>query len=99
MDKVLDYHEKAPPKSQECDLELMARVQKMCNVGRMSAILKEFCNDHPAGLKLVDKAALLVRTVPRDRLLRILADGSQEPRHQASQTWQRTGSVQRGASS
>ena len=79
LDKVLDYHEKADPKSQEGDLELMARVQKMCNVGRMSAILKEFCNDHPAGLKLVDKAALLVRAVPRDRLLRILADGSQEP--------------------
>ena len=29
LGKVLDYHEKAPPKSQEGDLELMARVQKL----------------------------------------------------------------------
>ena len=46
LDKVLDYHEKAPPKSQEGDLELMARVQKMCKVGRMNTILREFCIDH-----------------------------------------------------
>lgn len=48
-DMVLDYHEKAPPKSQEGDLELMARVQKMCEVGRMNAILKEFCDNRPTG--------------------------------------------------
>ena len=79
LDKVLDYHEKAPPKSQEGDLELMARLQKMCKVGRMNTMLKEFCIDHPAGLKMADKAALLVQTVPRDRLLETLASGSQEP--------------------
>ena len=37
------------------------------------------CIDHPAGLKMADKAALLVQTVPRDRLLETLASGSQEP--------------------
>ena len=39
LDKVLGCHEKAPPPSQEGDLELMARVQKMCKLGRMSAIV------------------------------------------------------------
>ena len=42
LDRTLEHHEKAQPPAQEGDLELMARVQKLCKVGRMNAILTYF---------------------------------------------------------
>ena len=57
----------------------MARLQKTCKVGRMSRMLKEFSIEHSAGLKMADMAALLVQSVPRERLLETLANSSQEP--------------------
>ena len=72
LDRVLDYSE--PPHSQSGDLELMARLQKLCKVRRMNSLLNEHSIKHEVGLKVADKAALLVQKVPRDRLLEILAN-------------------------
>jgi len=72
LDRVLDCAE--PPPSQAGDLQLMARLQKLCKVGRMNSLLKEHGIQHEVGLKVADKAALLVQKVPRDRLLEILAN-------------------------
>ena len=72
LDRVLDHSE--PPPSQSDDLELMARLQKLCKVRRMNSLLNEHSIKHEVGLKVADKAALLVQKVPRDRLLEILAN-------------------------
>ena len=45
----------------------MARVQKSFKVARMNAILKDCRVKHRPGLKMADKAALIVEAVPRDR--------------------------------
>jgi len=80
MDAIVDAmastpaHCSEPPKGQAGDLELMARLQKMCKVRRMNSLLKEHGIQHEVGLKVADKAALLVQKVPRDRLLEILAN-------------------------
>ena len=67
-------HCSEPPKGQAGDLELMARLQKMCKVRRMNSLLKEHDIHYEVGLKVADKAALLVQKLPRDRLLEILAN-------------------------
>ena len=54
------------------DLQLMARVQKSFKVARMNAILEECSVERPPGMKMADKAALIVEKVPRDRLLNFL---------------------------
>ena len=54
------------------DTQLMARVQKSFKVARMNAILKECRVKHRPGLKMADKAALIVEAVPRDRLMEFL---------------------------
>ena len=71
--------ERTPPPTQKRELDLMARVYKICNVERMGAILREFCSDRLVGLKKEDKAALIVEKVPRARLMEILAGDAQEP--------------------
>ena len=63
-----------PPPSQAGDLQVMARLQKLCKVGRMNSLLKEHDIHYEVGLKVADKAALLVQKLPRDRLLEILAN-------------------------
>jgi len=72
LDRVLDCAE--PPPSQAGDLQVMARLQKLCKVGRMNSLLKEHDIHYEVGLKVADKAALLVQKLPRDRLLEILAN-------------------------
>ena len=76
VDKLLEHHEKIPPSSPD-DLDLMERVLNRFKVGRMNAILQEFNIERPAGLKREGKAALIVKTIPRDRLLNLFesADG------------------------
>jgi len=72
LNRVLDCAE--PPPSQAGDLQVMARLQKLCKVGRMNSLLKEHDIHYEVGLKVADKAALLVQKLPRDRLLEILAN-------------------------
>ena len=54
------------------DLQLMARVQKAFKVARMNVILKECKVERQPGMKMADKAALIVEKIPRDRLLNFL---------------------------
>ena len=80
VNRLLEYHEKAPPSTAPDDLQLMARILKEVKVGRMNAILKDLRIPRPRGLKKEDKATLIVDTMPRDQLLRFLAGPTQEPR-------------------
>ena len=56
----------------------MARVQKAFKVARMNAILKECDVERQPGLKMADKAALIVEKVPRDRLLNFLENPAED---------------------
>ena len=60
------------------DLQLMARVQKAFKVARMNAILKECKVERQPGMKMADKAALIVEKVPRDRLLNFLENPAED---------------------
>ena len=60
------------------DLQLMARVQKAFKVARMNAILKECKVERQPGMKMADKAALIVEKVPRDRLLNFLGNPAED---------------------
>ena len=71
------------------DVRLMARVQKSFKVARMNAILKECSVARQPGMKMADKAALIVEKVPRDRLLSFLETaGTEVPAMKRSRTEQ-----------
>ena len=72
MDTLLEHHERVPPSNPD-DLELMERVLNRFKVGRMNAILQEFKIERPAGVKREGKAALIVKTVPREQLVKLIA--------------------------
>jgi hypothetical protein len=73
VEKLLDYHEKAPP-SNPSDLDLMAKVLNRFKVARMNEILKKYHVDRPAGVKKEGKAALIVKHVPSTQLLQLLEE-------------------------
>ena len=49
----------------------MERVLNKFKVGRMNGILQQFNVERPAGVKREGKAALIVKSVPRDQLLKL----------------------------
>ena len=63
-----DINEKIPP-SKPDDLDLMAKVLNMFDVRGMNAILKEFKVKECTRSRKEDKAARIVKAIPRDRLL------------------------------
>ena len=71
VDKVLEFHERVPP-SNPGDLDLMAKVLNKCRVRRMNQILQDFNVKRPGGVKREGKAALIVKHVPREQLLKLL---------------------------
>ena len=81
--KLLEYHEKVPP-SNPGDLELMERVLNKFKVRRMSAILQQLKVGKPGGVTREGKAALVVKHVPRDELLKLF-DSSDEPQEPNTQ--------------
>ena len=69
----------APPaQTAPGDTQLMARVQKSFKVSRMNAILKECNVARRPGLRMADKAALIVEEVPRGRLVEFLESAREE---------------------
>ena len=70
LDKILEYHERVPPSNPE-ELDLMERVLKKFKVGRMDNILNQFNVERAAGVKRERKAALIVKNVPRDQLIKL----------------------------
>jgi len=71
IDKICEYHEKVPPSNPD-DLDLMERVLNKFKVRRMNAILQQFNVERPDGVKREGKAALIVKNIPREELLKLL---------------------------
>ena len=69
------------------DLQLMARVQKAFKVARMNAILKECKVERQAGMKMADKAALIVEKVPRRPCRGSACEEEVEDRADCSSEW------------
>jgi len=79
LDALLTHNPAAvPTRTSPGELQLMARVQKSFKVARMNAILKECKVERQAGMKMADKAALIVEKVPRDRLLNFLGASDED---------------------
>ena len=65
-----DINEKIPP-SKPDDLDLMAKVLNIFDVKGMNAILKEFKVKKGTSSRKEDKAALIVKAIPRDKLFKL----------------------------
>ena len=80
LDALQSRSQAATPPAAHCmrspttpgDTQLMARVQKSFKVARMNAVLEDCRVKHRPGLKMADKAALIVEAVPRDRSMEFL---------------------------
>ena len=73
VEQLLEQNEKAPP-SNPSDLDPMAKVLNRFKVARMNDILKQYHCHRPVGVKKEDKAALIVKHVPRTQLLQLLEE-------------------------
>ena len=74
MGRLLAYHDQEPPPSQMGELKLMALLQRTVPVQAMDACLAEHCGARPSrGMFKSEKAAILVRELPRAKLDKLLA--------------------------